>query len=377
METIVSRMGRVYRILRVVHGVYVLPLFAGWIFANLRLFVGAAMMLDRLLFPSLRSTKADRPIVLVGNPRTGTTFLQRFLSAQGFGSGVELFLSLYPSLLIQYLGRPFLPLFELISPARWHSTEAHHTSLSSVETDDVAVLFRYFDGFFLYGFFLSFDDEDLLHTVDPKVRDTAQRDFDWLEAVWSRSLVLHGADRNIAKLFSLAPRLGQFMERFPNAQILYTVRDPVSVIPSSMSLVIGVLDRAFGFWSKPDDVRQRWLDRMYAAWIMLFRRFHDDWTNGTIPHDKVFIVRYDRMMQDFDGMMEEMCEFLGHEMTPELRATIADKADKQRSYKSKHKYDLAKFGLDEARIRKDCAFVYETFLPEIDFDAERAKRAGK
>jgi hypothetical protein len=279
---------------------------------------------------------------------------------------MELFLMLYPSLLLQKLLRPLLPLLERLSPARFHSTEAHHTSLGSVETDDVGVLFRHLDGFFLYGFFLSFDDEDLVHTVDPKVRDTSERDFAWLDKLWRRSLVLHDADRNIAKLFSLAPRLPRFMEAFPEAQILYMARDPLEVIPSSMSLVIGVIDRAFGFWSKPEEVRQRWLDRMYhKAWIMLFRRFHDDWTSGAIDHKRVYIVRYDRMMSDFDGMMEEMCEFLGHEMTPELRAKVKKLADKQRAYKSDHKYNLAKFGLDEERIRRDCAFYYETFLPPL------------
>ncbi len=367
MDSILSRGARVYRILRNTHGVYIRPLFVSWVFVGIRMVVAMGMALDRVFFPKLKKTKADRPIVLVGNPRTGTTFLQRFLAAEGFGSGMELFLMLYPSLFLQFFLKPLMPLLELISPARYHSTAAHHTSLSSVETDDVGVLFRYFDGFFLYGFFLSFDPDDMMPSVDPRVRDTSKRDFDWLEQIWSRSLVLHKTDRNIAKLFSLAPRLPEFMERFPGAQILYTVRDPVSVIPSSMSLVIGVLDKAFGFWSLPEEARQLWLDRMYNAWIMLFRRFHDDWTNGKIDQDRVFIVRYDRMMADFDGMMEEMCAFLGEEMTPELRATIAEKADKQRAYKSKHKYNLEKFGLDEAKIRRDCAFVYETFLPPMEW----------
>ena len=88
------------------------------------------------------------------------------------------------------------------------------------------------------------------------MRDTSKRDFAWLDELWRRSLVLHKADRNIAKLFSLAVRLPQFLERFPEAQILYMARDPLSVIPSSMSLVIGVLDRAFGFWSLPEEIRQ-------------------------------------------------------------------------------------------------------------------------
>jgi omega-hydroxy-beta-dihydromenaquinone-9 sulfotransferase len=272
---------------------------------------------------------------------------------------------LYPSLVLQRMLAPLMPLLEKLSPARFHSTEAHHTSLTSVETDDVAVLFRHLDGFFLYGFFLSFDDEDMLPAVDPRVRDTSERDFAWLDKLWRRSLILHGTQRNVAKLFSLAVRLPRFLQRFPDAQILYMVRDPLEVIPSSMSLVAGVLERAFGFWSLPEAVRQRWLDRMYIAWIMLFRRFHEDWESGAIDRRRVFVVRYDRMMLEFEAVMEEMCTFLDHEMTPELRATVAKRADKQRRYESEHRYDLAKFGLSEEQIRRDCAFYYEAFLPPL------------
>jgi hypothetical protein len=336
------------------------------LFGVLRTIVGIGMALDHVFFPKLRKVRANRPIVLVGNPRTGTTFLQRFLAKEGFGSGMELFLMLYPSLLLQTVLRPILPILEKLSPARFHSTEAHETSLSSVETDDVGVLFRYLDGFFLYGFFLSFDDEDMLPEFDPSVRDTSARDYAWLDALWRRSLVLHKSERNIAKLFSLAVRLPRFLERFPEAQVLYMARDPLAIIPSAMSLVVGVLDRAFGFWSLPEDVKKRWLNRMYHAWIMLLRRFHEDWESGAIDRKRVFIVRYDRMMTDFEGMMEEMCVFLEHEMTPELRATVKQHGEKQRKYESEHRYDLAKFGLTEAQIRQDCAFFYDTFLPPLD-----------
>ncbi|HXI60724.1 MAG TPA: sulfotransferase, partial [Polyangia bacterium] len=236
MTTTLSRMAAVYRVLRRTFGVKVVPLFIAVVFSIVRTVVAIGMAMDHLLFPGLRRARATRPIVLVGNPRTGTTFLQRFLADEGFGAGMELFLMLYPSLLLQKLLRPLLPLLEKISPARFHSTEAHQTSLSSVETDDVAVLFRYLDGLFLYGFFLSFDEEDRLPSFDPCIRDTTRRDFDWMEALWRRSLVLHRAERNVAKVFSLAVRLPQFMQRFPEAQILYMARDPLSIIPSAMSL---------------------------------------------------------------------------------------------------------------------------------------------
>ncbi len=358
----ILRMRLAYGVLRRVFGQWLSPPFVAIALSLLRFSVICGQGLDRLFSGRLRQTELRSPVIIVGNPRTGTTFLQRFLVKNGIGCGQELWRMLYASLVIQFFVRPFLPLLEKISPARHHSTAAHQTSLSSVETDDVSFLFRYFDGFFLYGFFLAFDDEERVDLFDPRLRDTTGRDFTWLEACWKRSLVAHRADRVVAKLFSLSARLPAFQKRFPDAKVLYMARDPLSVIPSAMSLVTGVLDKKFGFWKLDADLRARYLERLYLALVDLMRRFTEDWEAGHIDRDKVFIVRYDRMMADFDGMMAELLQFIGHAPDSELVATIEAQAEKQRAYKSGHAYDLGRFGLDEARIREDCRFLYEGLL---------------
>jgi omega-hydroxy-beta-dihydromenaquinone-9 sulfotransferase len=365
MTTLLQRMRRVYRVLRKAHGLGVAPLVLAAFFGLIQGVVTVSMALDRVFFPVLKQTQVKRPIVIVGNPRTGTTFLQRFLSDAGFGAGMELSLMLYPSLLLQRLLRPILPLLEKLSPAQFHESAVHQTSLSSVETDDVALLFRYLDGFFLYGFFLAFEDEDPLREFDPRVRDTSARDFDWLEELWARNLVQHKAERNVAKLFTLSTRLPQFMARFPDARILYMLRDPVDVIPSTMSLVTGPLDRAFGFWKKPEAERKRFLNRLYVALVAILERFHEEWTGGKIDSSRICLVRYDRMMLEFETVMEEICAFLDHPLGPELAAEVRKIGVQQRSYESQHKYDLAKFGLTEEQIKNDCKFLYSTFLPPL------------
>ena len=159
------------------------------------------MALDRVFYHSLRTRKLTDPIVIVGNPRSGTTFLHRYLIHQGFGSGAQLWQLIYPSIVLQKLIKPVLPLLERISPARHHSTAAHQTSLRSIETDDVSLFFRYFDGFFLYGFLLSFADEDLFDWFDPKIRNTSQRDFHWFETIWLRTMISSKKEPIIGKLF--------------------------------------------------------------------------------------------------------------------------------------------------------------------------------
>ena len=359
-----NRMSLVYSVLSRTFKVRFIPLIIVWVYGGLRLWVWLLMGLDRLLFPKLGRTEVRKPIIIVGNPRTGTTFLHRFLVENRFGCGLHLYRSLYPPILLQKALRPLLPLLEKVSPARFHQSAAHDTNLSSVETDDVTMFFRYFDGFFLYGFFLAWAEEDLKPLFDPDLRDTTQRDFDWLENVWKRSMVAQDADRVVAKLFSTGPRTPAFLSRFPDAHILYMVRDPVEVIPSTFSLVTGVLDNALGYWKLPDAVRARYNERLYVALVDLFARFHKDYTSGRIDRSRVMVVSYDRMMQDFDGLMGEMSVFFDMKPTAEQLEAIRKTADEQRAYKSKHKYNLEKYGLSADRIRKDCAFVYEAWLQD-------------
>ena len=76
------------------------------------------------------------------------------------------------------------------------------------------------------------------------------------------------------------------------------------------------------------------------------------------------IVKYDRMMLNFEDLMDEILVFVDHDASKELLDEIKQTAEKQRNYKSKHKYDLEKFGLSEEKIRIDCNKIYETFLNE-------------
>ncbi len=326
-------------------GRYFSPLltFSGIFF--LRAVVSLGMILDNIFFPKLRKINVSNPVVIVGNPRSGTTFLQRFLAGQKVGAGMKLWKMIFPSLVLQKILKPLIPALEKISPARFHAHAAHQTNLTAVETDDPALLFKYFDGYIVYGFFLAWAIEDLKSRFDPALRDTASRDFGWLRKIWKRNLVSEGSGIVIAKLFSLGVRLPKFLEHFPDAKILYTLRDPLETVPSGLSLVTGVLDGRFGFWNLPVEKRNHYIERLYSALLDLSLRFQADYTAGIIPADRIMIVRFDKLMQDFENLASEIFNFLGIEQDEELKSVIQKTADKQRSFKSEHKYNLEKFGL--------------------------------
>jgi omega-hydroxy-beta-dihydromenaquinone-9 sulfotransferase len=358
---ILKRILRVYLIIGRTFQSWLSPIITGCLILLLRLTVGLFRILDHIFFFSFRKSITE-PIIIVGNPRSGTTFLHRFLIKQRLGEGSQLWQMVYPSIILQKIIKPFLPIMERISPARHHSTEAHKTSLKGIETDDVSLLFRYFDGFFLYGFFLTFDKEDLFNWIDPKIRDTSKRDFLWFESMWKRNLFTNDGERYIGKLFSLSGNLPAFQKKFPDSKILYMIRDPLNLIPSGISLVTGVLDKKFNFWSLDKKIKDRFIERLYNALVILMNRFHDDWTKGNINKKNVYLVRFDIMMSDFENLMDEILKFIKIEKNSKLASSIKKTAQSQKAYKSEHKYDLKKFGLTEKQIKKDCINIYKTFL---------------
>lgn len=328
----------------------------------LRVCAVAAMALDRLLIPAVRRQRVTAPIVVVGDPRSGTTFLHRFLVDHGFGVGTRLAGLLFPAVVQRTMLRPLLPYLERWSPARHHAAAVHDTSLISVETDDPALLLRYFDGPFSYAFFLAWAGGEWGPSFLPGGRDTTERDFAHLDQVWRRTLVAEGGQRMVAKLFSLTARLPAFLDRFPDAKVVYLIRDPLASVPSGLSLVTGVLDGWFGYWRLAPEVRQRFVDRLYTLQLESGLQFHADHLHGRLPSDRVLVLPYQRLITDFATALREIAEFTGTPWSASLARVTAAVADEQRRRHSAHQYDLARFGLTPDRIRADYAPIYQRFL---------------
>ena len=75
------------------------------------------MGLDRVFFPGYRKQPIDRPVFIVGNPRSGTTFLHRLLLGSGDDlAAFELWEMLFPAITARTLLGPIVPRFDRLSP---------------------------------------------------------------------------------------------------------------------------------------------------------------------------------------------------------------------------------------------------------------------
>jgi hypothetical protein len=363
MRELAARLWRITGIQRRVFKRRVAPWLVLAVLVQLRCFVAITWWLDRIFYRGLARETIDRPIFIIGNPRSGTTFLHRFLAEQGDVVGFRVYEMLVPSLTGQKLIKPLLPLLGAINPGKHHIAAAHETSFDALETDDAAIFLRFLDGVFLYGYFLCWDDPDPAHMlaqIEPGSPETA-RDLEFYEQCLKRNLRRSGKSRVLGKLFTFPPRLDDVLRKFPDAKLIYMARDPAETLPSGMSLLTGVQEQAFQISRLPEATRARFLARLYAGLSLLLTRFVEHYRTQTIPADNLMIVRYPELMADFEGTMARVLEFAELDASESFRQRIREVAVQQRGRVSKHEYSLAEYGLDAQQIVDDLADVYRTF----------------
>lgn len=329
----------------------------------LRGFVAVTWRLDRVFDRGFERQVIDRPIFIIGNPRSGTTFLHRFLAEQGDVVGFRAYEMLVPSLTGRRLIEPLLPLLGALNPGKHHGAAAHETSFDALETDDAAMFLRFIDGVFLYGYFLCWDDPDPSHLfaqLEPGSPETA-RDLHFYAACLRRNLHRSGKPRVLGKLFTFPPRIDDVLREFPDAKLIYMIRDPTETLPSGLSLLTGVQEQHFHISALPEATRARFVARLVTGLSLLLKRFAASYAAGEIPPDNLLIVRYQDLMGDFEGTMARILAFAELDASASFQARIREIADRQRGRVSKHAYSLEQYGLDAQQIVDDLAEVYRTF----------------
>jgi LPS sulfotransferase NodH len=323
-----------------------------------RALAGVGMALDHVFFPAHRRVRIERPVFVIGNPRSGTTFLHRYLEAAGVGSGLRLWEMLVPSLTLRVIARPLVRWLERRRPLRVHLEAVHRTSLEELETDDVLLFLRFLDGLFYYVYVLAWDERAHEDYLDPAGRPAqlAARDLRWIAACYRRQLLAGG--RPLGKFFSMPMRIPEVRRAFPDARFVYLVRDPAEALPSALSLATGVLREALPGWRPGEAQQRRYVQRITEASRALYAGFfrHRDEPGG--PPADALVVRYDDLVSDFESVMRRILEFVGHPVDAALADDIRRTAQAQRDRVSEHRYSLEQFGLDRQSIEREFGFVY-------------------
>ncbi len=296
--------------------------------------------------PEHADVPIERPIFVMGLPRTGTTALHRLLHADPQAQGLEMWLTQYPQ------PRPPRSTWESdpIFTAMQEAFSAHHVAhpefmgihyLAATSVEECWRLLRQTGKSNSY--------ESLAYTPRYTAWLAGQ---DWTDAYerHRQNLQLIGLNdtekRWVLKNPSHMTALDALMTVYPDALVVYTHRDPVTCIASSCSLSAETTaGHSTTFVGSLIGSTQ--LD----LWSRSFHTFHD--ARARHDDERFADVSFDDLRADPLGTVRSVYEQFGLELTPEaLRAVEElDRESKAGSAAPSHSYSLDDYGLTEAQVR--------------------------
>jgi hypothetical protein len=153
---------------------------------------------------------------------------------------------------------------------------------------------------------------------------------------------------------------------FPDATVIITHRDPVAVIQSALTLL--------AYWDRIRRTEQD-LPGLAKLWIwriekMLQAAVRD---RDKLPEGQVVDVIFHEYMADQEGLVKRIYRTAGLDLTPEAEARIsAYLAANRRGRHGAVQYDLPQFGVDVGELRERFQFYYDRF--PVQKEAARGER---
>ncbi|MBB96394.1 MAG: hypothetical protein CML68_17590 [Rhodobacteraceae bacterium] len=332
---------------------------------GLRLGANAALRADEWIHArKLAATRVERPLFIIGHPRSGTSFFHSLLMGTDEMVGFRTWQLFWPAL----IGRPAIRR-ALDLKRRFGSTEimsgsdGHKMDLDSYEVEEFLFWLHYATPLNTMGL-LGLGSEDFLEIEHPDSlpEEDRRRALDYLDGCFRRQIIASGRTQVVAKMHFSTMRLQSMMAYYPDARFVYLVRDPLCTVPSYLTFMLKTLAARGNLDGVSADRLERLKARRYRHTLELYRYFYDLQMAGQLPEDRVKVIRYDDLVGDVRGTMDAVRDFSGIAFSPALEAHIDQKAEAQKAYRRSHNVSsLDALGLSKDQILRDFAFVYDHY----------------
>jgi len=304
--------------------------------------------------PEIEEVPIARPIIIVGLPRTGTTHLHNLLSAD-------------PQLRSLPYWESLEPVPETIPPPD-PDPRIERTAMATGFTD---VAMPYFKA--MHEMTPEHVHEEVqLQTLTlasmlletqwhvPTYRDwwksTDQTPaYRYLRRALQALQWLRGGERWVLKSPQHLEQFGRLMTVFPDATVICTHRDPVSVT-LSFATMASYSARLSIDHPDPKAIGKYWTDRIQDMLTACVR------DRDVLPAEQSLDVRFDDFMADEWGTVERIYEKAEQPVGDETRAALSAYNDNHRRNRfGRVRYDISTFGIDPAERESALAGYRERF----------------
>ena len=309
-------------------------------------------------YPEIHEIEIERPIIVVGLPRSGTTHLVNLIAAdqrrralpywesqepfpiRGEGPGVDGVDPRYARCAAEY---------EAAQAMTPHMQAMHDRFPAAIE-EEIELLDLDFASYVLEW-----------HARVPGWRDfyfglDQNEHYSYLRTILKALTFLRGPRQWVLKSPQHAEQLGPLIGTFPDATVVFTHRDPVAVIQSAVTM-LAYGDRMRRRHIDPHGLVDYWIDRMER----LLRACVRD--RELIPADRSLDVLFHELNGNEMAILQTVYASNGTDLSPEVKGALQGYLDANpRGKHGRMVYDLERdFDRSPDDVRSRFAFYFDRF----------------
>ncbi|RLD07333.1 MAG: hypothetical protein DRI65_04920, partial [Chloroflexota bacterium] len=213
------------------------------------------------------------------------------------------------------------------------------------------VFFQIWSSFHLLAFF-PFPKliKEYIYYDDQIPEEVKERDMQYYSEIIKKHIYAHDGKRYISKNPSHSPKVKTLHRQFPDAKFINIVRNPLQVIPSSISL----FSKHCHTYGNPENEYnlQETVIEHSKHWYLYPHQYLK-----TLPSNQYVRVLYKDLVADPEGTIRDIYSRFNFEISPKFAEILRAEAEKAKSFKSEHRYSLRKMGLSKKRIEREFQFI--------------------
>lgn len=337
-----------------------------------------SFFLDDIFFPGYKTQSIEKPLFIIGNLRSGSTFLHRLLSRDTdvFTSLTIWDIYLTPSVtqkkitqffarLDKKLGGHMHRLLYEFDRRTLGQFKIHPISFFQPEEDE-NILFHIWDSLWVSFLFPFMDEFPNYHHFDEALPpEYKRRIMGFYKSMLQRHLYATGKKYFVAKNPAFSPKIATLLEFFPDARIIYLARNPLDMLPSTVSWI----NYARGQFTEPKE-KYIYIDEILdftQHWYRYPLQYLD-----AHPSPRHLVLNYDDLIQRPEQVIRGFYEQFGYPDKPGLDRIVDEAVKETLTFRSDHIYSYEEMGFTHAQILELYADIFERF----SFDRREAETAG-
>jgi hypothetical protein len=323
--------------------------------------------LDDIFYPGHKTQAIEKPLFILGNLRSGSTFLHRLLSrdATTFTSLTTWDIYLTPSVVqkkfVQFVSRVDKKLGGYVHRALYAfdrrtlgQIKIHPISFFQPEEDE-NVLMHAWDSFWV-TFLFPFMDEypNYQHFDEALAPEHKRRIMAFYKSMLQRHIYATGNRYYVAKAPAFSAKIETLAEFFPDARIIYLARNPLDMLPSTISWINysrGVFTGGFKKYQYLDEITD--LTQYWYRHPLHYLDSH--------PSPRHLILNYDDLVQRPEQVIRGFYEQFGYPDKPGLDKIVDEAVKDTLAHRSDHTYSYEEMGFTRQRIVEMYADIFERF----------------